>query len=165
MVFSLSALWRRRIIDLWKLPDGRDWLRGNLHFVLIGRAMLSKSLIQFSIDGWSCVPSLLFMWGKTMVRVMKIMVTSFKRSYECTATLSAPTPAAGHRWPTPPLETPGHPQASPGQSPVGSLLLSLASQCTQGSVCALQKATSQKIGLKTKMLPKIKRNIYCPLGT
>ena len=23
-------------------------------------AMLSKSLIQFSVDGWSCVPSLLF---------------------------------------------------------------------------------------------------------
>ena len=27
----------------------------------MGRAMLSKSLIQFSVDGWSCVPSLLFM--------------------------------------------------------------------------------------------------------
>ena len=25
-----------------------------------GRAMLSKTLIQFSIDGWGCVPSLLF---------------------------------------------------------------------------------------------------------
>ena len=28
--------------------------------------MLSKSLIQFSVDGWSCVPSLLFTWGQTM---------------------------------------------------------------------------------------------------
>ena len=26
----------------------------------MGRAMLSKSLIQFSVDGWGCVPSLLF---------------------------------------------------------------------------------------------------------
>ena len=26
--------------------------------------MLSKSLIKFSIDGWSCVPSLLFTWEK-----------------------------------------------------------------------------------------------------
>ena len=26
----------------------------------MGKAMLSKSLIQFSIDGWGCVPSLLF---------------------------------------------------------------------------------------------------------
>ena len=28
--------------------------------------MLSKSLIQFSVDGWSCVPSLLFTWGLTV---------------------------------------------------------------------------------------------------
>ena len=28
--------------------------------VLMGRAMFSKSLIQFSVDGWGCVPSLLF---------------------------------------------------------------------------------------------------------
>ena len=40
------------------------------------------------------------------------MVTSFKRSHECTATLSAPNPAAGHHRPTPLLETPGHSQAS-----------------------------------------------------
>ena len=32
---------------------------------------------------------------------MKIMVTSFKRSHACIATLSAPNPAAGHRQPTP----------------------------------------------------------------
>ena len=59
MVFSLSALWWRRIRGLWMLPDGRDWLRGKLGIVLMGRAMLSKSLIQFSVDGWGCVPSLL----------------------------------------------------------------------------------------------------------
>ena len=29
--------------------------------------MLIKSLIQFSVDGWSCVPSLLFTWGQTIV--------------------------------------------------------------------------------------------------
>ena len=29
----------------------------------MGGAMLSKSLIQFSFDGWSCVPSLLFTLG------------------------------------------------------------------------------------------------------
>ena len=59
-------------------------------------AMLSKSLIQYSVDGWGCVPSLLFSWGQTMVEVMKIMATSFKRSHARTATLSAPNPAAGH---------------------------------------------------------------------
>ena len=41
-----------------------------------------------------------------MVEVMKIMTTSFKRSHALTATLSAPNPAAGHRQPTPPPETP-----------------------------------------------------------
>ena len=38
----------------------------------MGMAMLSKSLIQFSVDGWGCVPSLLFTWGQTIVQVMKI---------------------------------------------------------------------------------------------
>ena len=52
---------------------------------------------------------------------MKIMATSFKRSHVCTATLSAPNPAAGHHGPMSPPETPGHPQASLGQSLVGSL--------------------------------------------
>ena len=45
---------------LWKLPDGRDWLWGKLGLVLMGRAMLSKSLIQVFADVWACVPSLLF---------------------------------------------------------------------------------------------------------
>ena len=51
------------------------------------------------------------------------METSFKRSHARTATLSAPNPAAGHHQPTLPLETPGHSQASLGQSLVESLLL------------------------------------------
>ena len=34
--------------------------------IVMGGAMLSKSLIQFSVDGWGCVPSLLFTWGHTM---------------------------------------------------------------------------------------------------
>ena len=103
--------------------------------VLMDGAMLSKSLIQFSVDGWSCIPSLLFTWGQTMVEVMKIMVTSFKRSHAHTATFSAPNPAAGHHRPTPPLETPGHSRASLGQSLVGSLLLSPGSWCTRFCLC------------------------------
>ena len=50
------------------------------------------------------------------------MVTSLKRSLACTATLSAPNPAADSYQPTSPPETSRHPQASLGQSPVGSLL-------------------------------------------
>ena len=109
----------------------------------MGGAILSKSLIQFSVDGWSCVPSLLFTWGQTMVEVMKIMVTSLKISHACTAMLTAPNPASGHHQPTPPLKTPGLSWASLGQSLVGSLLLSPGSWCTQGSVCALQVSVSQ----------------------
>ena len=47
-----------------------------------------------------------------MVEVMKIMLTSFKRSHSGTVTLSAPNPATGHHQPMPPPEIPGHPQAS-----------------------------------------------------
>ena len=70
------------------------------------------------------------------------MVTSLKRSHACTATISAPRPAAGHHRPTPPPETPRHPQASPLQSPVGSLLFSPGSWCTR-FCCALQESISQ----------------------
>ena len=59
-----------------------------------------------------------------MVEVMKIMTTSFIRSGACSITLSAPGLAAGHCRPTPSPETPGHSQASLGQSLVGLLLLS-----------------------------------------
>ena len=104
--------------------------------------MLSKSLIQYSVDGWGCVPSLLFSWGQTMAEVMKITATSFKRSHARTATLSAPNPAAGHCQHTLLPETPGHSQASLGQSLVGSLFLSPGSWCVQGSVFALQESVS-----------------------
>ena len=105
--------------------------------------MFSKSLIQFSVDGWGCVPSLLFTWGQIMVEVMKIMASSFKRSHACTASLSAPSPAAGHCQPTPLPETPGHLQANLGQALVGSLLLSPGSWYAQSSVYARQEFISQ----------------------
>ena len=60
MVLILSAPWWKRIRGLWKLPDGRDWLRRKLGLVLMGGAMPSKSLMQFSVDARGCVPSLLF---------------------------------------------------------------------------------------------------------
>ena len=100
--------------------------------------MLSKSPIQFSVDGWGCVPSLLFTWGQTMVEAMKTMATSFKRSDEPYATPSAPNPAACHCRPTALPETSGHSGASLGQSLVGSLFLSPGSWCAQVSVCALK---------------------------
>ena len=61
VVFILSALWWMKIRGLWKLPDDRDWLRGNLGLGLMKEAMLSKSFDKFCVDGWSGnVPSLFF---------------------------------------------------------------------------------------------------------
>ena len=77
-----------------------------------------------------------------MVEVMKITATSFKRSHACTAALSAPDSAEGHRRPMPLQETPRHSRASLGQSLMGSLLLSPGSWCTQAFVCALQESVS-----------------------
>ena len=74
-----------------------------------------------------------------MLEVMKIMVTFMKRSYACSATLSAPNPAAGHHQPTPPPGAPRHPETGLGQSPVLSLLLSPGSWCIR-FCCALQES-------------------------
>ena len=68
-----------------------DWRK--LGLVLMGRAMLSKSLIQFSVDGWGCVPSLLFGLRPDYGRGNG---TSFKRTSAHTVVFSAPDPAAGH---------------------------------------------------------------------
>ena len=57
--FIVFSQWIR-IRGLWKLPDWSDWLWGKLGLVLMSGAMLSKSLIQFSVDGQGCVPFLLF---------------------------------------------------------------------------------------------------------
>ena len=108
----------------------------------MGVAMLSKSLIQCSVDGWGFVPLCWLTRGLTMVKVMKIIVTSFKRFHACTSALSAPSPAAGHHQPTPLPETPGHSWASLGQSLLWSLLLSPGSWSTQGSDRALQESVS-----------------------
>ena len=64
---------------------------GESGLVLMGGAMLSKSLIQFSLMGGAVFPPYYFTWGQTMVEVMKIMVTSFTRPHAHTAVLSAPT--------------------------------------------------------------------------
>ena len=69
MVFSLSALsgirirglWKLLVGREWKLPVWRDWLGGGGTWVVfwwVGH--VSKSLVQFSVDGQDCVPSLLF---------------------------------------------------------------------------------------------------------
>ena len=87
-----------------------------------------------------CCPALY--WGQTTEEVMKIRLTSFKRSHACTATPSAPNPEAGHRWPTPLLETSEHSQATLCHLLWGHcfFLLGLGAQ---GPVCVLQVSISQ----------------------
>ena len=99
----------------------------------MGRAILSKSLIQFSVDGWSCVLSPLFDLRPNYGGGNEGNGDLLQKVLAHTAILSAPDPAAGYREPTPPPETPGHSQASLGQSLVGTLLLS------PGSISPIRK--------------------------
>ena len=62
---------------------------GKLGLVLMGRAMLSKSFIQFSVNGQGCVLSLLFDLRPNDGGGNE------DNGYHI-ATLSAPNPAAGH---------------------------------------------------------------------
>ena len=51
----------KRLMEASWWERGENWvLRGKLGLVLMGRAMLNKSLIQFSVDGWCCILSFLF---------------------------------------------------------------------------------------------------------
>ena len=88
-----------------------------------------------------------------MEGVMKIMVTSFKRSCAPMVVFSTPDPAVSHGQPMPPPETPGHSQASLGQSLVGSLLLSPGSLCTQNFVCALKESVSSILCKFSNQIP------------
>ena len=80
----------------------------------MGGAMLCTSLIQFSVDGRGCVPSQLFDLRPNYGGGDEDNGDLLTRSLECTDTPSAPDPAAGHRRPTPLLETPGPSLASLG---------------------------------------------------
>ena len=104
--------------------------------------MLRKSLIQFSVDGWGCVPSLLFDLRPNYGGgnedngdlLQKVPCTHCRT--QCPQPCSRPPPTHAS------TETLGHSRASLSQSLMGSLLLSPGSWCTQGSVCALQESVS-----------------------
>ena len=74
---------------------------GKLDLVLMGRAMCSQSLIQFSIDGEGCVPSLLFDLRPNFGGSNEDNGDLLQKVPSCTAALSAPNPAAGHCIPIP----------------------------------------------------------------
>ena len=123
MVFILSALWWRSIRGLWKLPYGRDWLRGRPSLVLMGRTMLIKSLFEFSVENQGYVPSL-YDLRQNYDGGIEDNGDLLPMAHACTTALSAPNHVAGWCQHTPLLVTPGYSQASLGQSLVGSLLLS-----------------------------------------
>ena len=105
--------------------------------------VFSKSLIQFSVDGRACVPSLLLDLRPNYGGDNEDNGALLQKVPWCTAALRASDPAAGHRRPTPPLEIPGYSWACLGQFFVRSLLLSPGSWCAQGFVGALQESVPQ----------------------
>jgi len=114
-----------------RLMEASWWerLKRKLGLVLMGGAMLSKSLIQFSVDGLGCVPSLLFDLGPNygggnedngdLLRKFPWMHCSTQCPQPCSRPLLTYA-SSGDSW---------HSQASLGQSLVGSLLLSPGSWC------------------------------------
>ena len=114
----------------------------------MGDAMLSKSLIQFSVDGQGYVPSLLFdLWpnygggNEDNGDLLKGPVHALLHLVPLTLQ-QATTDPGGVTPLTPSLETPGHSEASLSQSFVASLFLAPGSWCTQGFACALQESVS-----------------------
>ena len=137
--------------------ERRMW--GKLGLVLMGGATLNKSLIQFSVYGWSCVPSLLLARDQAVEEVMKRMAASSKGPCAGTSSLTAPNLAAGRHRPTPLPETLRLSQASLGQPPVGSPLLFPGCNKTSNrtrltpTARTLRWPISQK-GLKEKLVPE-----------
>ena len=122
--------------------------------------------------GRAVFPPFCLTWGQTLLEVMKIMVTSFKRSHASTAAFSAPNPIAGHCRPAPPLQPHGHSWVSLGQSLVGSQLLSPGSQCAQAFASALQASVSPVLcklwwlygGVNGILLQEGRTQVYCTLS-
>ena len=104
--------------------------------------MISKSLIQFSVDRWYCVPPLLFdlrpnYGGGNEDNGDLLQKVPCMHCYtQCPQPCSRPPPTHES------ARDPGHLWASLGQSLAGSLLLSPGSWCTQAFVCALQESVS-----------------------
>ena len=63
---NLSSLCWRRITVLWKLPDGRDWLRGKLGPILMSEAKFRKNQVLSTEKGKKSATCNLFppiSWG------------------------------------------------------------------------------------------------------
>ena len=105
-------------------------------------AMISKSLIKFSVDGWDYVPSLLFdlrpnYGGGNEGDGYLLQMVPFRHFHtQCPRPCSRPPlthASTGDFWTL---------IASLGQSLVGSQLLSPRFLCTQAFICGLKKSVS-----------------------
>ena len=130
----LSALWWRRLRRLYKLPDGRDWWWEKLGLALVGKALLSKALIQLSADEWGWAPSLVFFWSE------ETQPSGWWQPPRGTFQAGAPflwwapaNPHLLHRKPSNTSSSFGSVSCWGG----GGSLLSSESWCTQVFVCAL----------------------------
>ena len=113
---------------------GTNW--GKLGLSLMGQAILSKSLIQFSVDEQGCVPSPLFGLRPNYGRDNGDLLHKDLCQHCC---IQYPGPCSR------PLSTDTSARDSwtlTGKSLVGSLILSPVSWCTQGFVCALKESVS-----------------------
>ena len=99
-----------------EVSDGRGWLRGKLGLVLMGRATLGKSLMQFSVDGRGCVPSLLFDLRPNSGGGNEENGDLLQKVPCAHCLTPCLRPCRGHCQLTAPPGTPGHSQPSLGQS-------------------------------------------------
>ena len=103
-----------------------------LSLILVGMAMLSKSLFQFSADGWGCIPD----------RGNRDLLQKDLGQHVVpprTAAGSVPDPTADHCGPKSAPETPKLAGKS-GSVSCGVTVLSPGSWCTHGSFCAFQES-------------------------
>ena len=137
VVFSLPALWWRRIRGLWKFLNGRDGLRGKLGLVLIHWIFI---LIFCCWVGLYFIPVIYLRpnyAGSNEDNGHLLQNVPCRHCYsQCPQPSSRPPPTDSS------TETPGHSWASLDQSLLGSLLLCPGSWWAQSSVCALQESVS-----------------------
>ena len=127
---------------------GRDWVRGKLGLVLMGRAMLSKSLIWFSADELDSVPSLLFGLRPNSGRSNNSNGSKSPPSIGlmpvllCSVSLTSEHATLYPRLPRRLLDT----CRQAWLSLLWCHFFSPGSWCTQGFVCALQESVSPVLG-------------------
>ena len=128
-----------RIRGLCRLSNGRDWLWGKLGLALVGKFMLSKSLVQFSAGGWGYVAFLYFGLRPPLAKDFCQHAAPPRTPVACAPTLR-PAPVGSHRhWRLPKLT------GKPGSVSQGVTLLCPGFWCAQGFVCALQESLFPRV--------------------